>query len=376
MKNNIPGLLPRCFFHLRGYRHRQYCLPPAIDASREDFAATHGNTVDPNTITTTPCICQSQNRTGWMIFCTTDMDSTSLLHMKACSYLLRMTLRVSRGPWETVQADLEANIRADVIAFVERFISGQPPALLWDLSLTNESPLRDALDTCNMIVFIKQLRDKTYYLIEPRISSSNDAPWRLVVEDPVTAIECLRRAADRGGSRYRIAQSFLDRGIPFSTRESIPLVPRPRPHFIGLCPRPPGYKDGLLDYFAYEERLASFLQTPHARAALLQGGIVWRLAKHVLDECGDSHALRGPSSDVDIYGAALSLNPDGARLWDDVLSKEELDLICGVHQIYTGTVLYVINLKALLTLPKLKIVSVQMHRGGQNTGFGRAAVST
>jgi hypothetical protein len=309
---------------------------PAIDASREDFATTHGNADDPNHNHNhaLPTSIPEPDRLDDILYYRYGFNKSSS-YQDVRFFSQDNLTRVKRTLGDGL-ANLESSIHADVIAFVQRFVCGQPPALLWDLSPTHEFPLADTLTTCNVIVLIKQLRDKTYYTIEPRISSSNDAPWRLVVEDPVTVIECLRRAADWGRSRYRIAQSFLDRGIPFSTREPVPIVPSPRPYFIGLCPRPPGYEDGLLDYFAYEERLTVFLQMPHARAALLQGGIVWRLAKLVLDERRDSDALRGPSSDVDIYGKALSLNPSGARFWDDVLSTEELDLICGVHQIYTG----------------------------------------
>ncbi|KAF8236188.1 hypothetical protein L208DRAFT_1109948, partial [Tricholoma matsutake] len=56
--------------------------------------------------------------------------------------------------------------------------------------------------------------------------------------------------------------------------------------------RPTGYTPHLADYAVYRASLGSFLHWPHARAALLKGGIIWRLAREFLD---NKAVLMGPS---------------------------------------------------------------------------------
>lgn len=92
------------------------------------------------------------------------------------------------------------------------------------------------------------------------------------------------------------------------------------------------------DYCAYVMVRNKLLQETHAcRAALLCGGIVWRLA---MDTLGYDYAVKevlaGPSRDVVEFGGMPQYLEDGTELWDDVLSEAELDLICGVYESPTG----------------------------------------
>ena len=63
------------------------------------------------------------------------------------------------------------------------------------------------------------------------------------------------------------------------------------------------------------------------RAALLKGGIIWRLALEVLSV---DDVLAGPSTEtVTNYVVAR----DGVYAIDDDLSPDEMDIICGVYRI-------------------------------------------
>jgi len=63
----------------------------------------------------------------------------------------------------------------------------------------------------------------------------------------------------------------------------------------------------------------------------MHGGIVWHLA---LESVSDNAVLMGLSHDVFSEGSFLSL-ADG-YLWDDILSEDELEVVCGVYKVYTG----------------------------------------
>ncbi|KAG2754258.1 hypothetical protein P692DRAFT_20721111 [Suillus brevipes Sb2] len=71
-----------------------------------------------------------------------------------------------------------------------------------------------------------------------------------------------------------------------------------------------------------------------ARAALLRGGILWRLALHSLGYDHLPNALFGLSRDAVPFGQMLTLN--GETHFDDDLSEEEVDFICGTYYVYTN----------------------------------------
>ena len=72
------------------------------------------------------------------------------------------------------------------------------------------------------------------------------------------------------------------------------------------------------------------------RAALLRGGIVWRLAVEVLGGDWRPLASTGPSEDVYVYAQAF-VPERGDYYYDDALSSDELDVICGVYKVYTAS---------------------------------------
>ena len=93
---------------------------------------------------------------------------------------------------------------------------------------------------------------------------------------------------------FEVAQELLYHGIQFSTL--LPICPLP------VLMTPPiavpvhlaGYKFMIEDYYAYEQQCAALLSETHvAQAALLHGGIVWRLAVATLSF---DDVLEGPTT--------------------------------------------------------------------------------
>ena len=63
----------------------------------------------------------------------------------------------------------------------------------------------------------------------------------------------------------------------------------------------------------------------------MQGGIVWHLAvEYFKDQAGDVVA-NGPSDDALRFGRLMYYS--GNQFWDDELTENEMDLICGCLQI-------------------------------------------
>ena len=129
------------------------------------------------------------------------------------------------------------------------------------------------------------------------------------------------------------------RGISFSTFRRMP------PPTAGISPHPlywhaaheAGYEPDQWDYLQYESHLREyFLNEAHARAALLQGGLLWRLAREVLGNKLDHQVLLGPSAEAHTHGTYIKLSPKESEVWDDCLPEAELNFICGVIPILTG----------------------------------------
>lgn len=176
-----------------------------------------------------------------------------------------------------------------------------------------------------------------YRLVPQHGHAQRDPKWDLLVQDAITAVECLRRSNPSLG-KAQLANFFLQTGRPFSTR--MPIIPAPPPALTprlgpysrgGLGERHIDYKPDVMDYKGYECDRAAFLTSDRARAALQEGGIVWRLA---VEHVRFADVVEGP---VDV-ASGLYKRFDGETVggWDDKLTDDELDLICGVYKIFTG----------------------------------------
>jgi hypothetical protein len=96
--------------------------------------------------------------------------------------------------------------------------------------------------------------------------------------------------------------------------------------------RPSNYKPDVADYYGYEQFRRRLLERPEIlRAALMKGGIVWRLATLDVDEdLAMKVILDGPTA------TASSIGHKFGEQSDDRLTDLMENIICGVYMIDTG----------------------------------------
>jgi hypothetical protein len=233
--------------------------------------------------------------------------------------------------YDLPQNDVPSAIQAPLSDFVSTLLNdGHVPGLLWDLNVGSAHFLGNK--TRVIRVSPRHIDKQVLFFLEH--IHSNHHPFQLAVPDAATALQCLRESW--GPHVEDIIRQLLRLGIPFTTR-----VPGPLPDGEVSSSREPvvlgyrevGYRPDSVDYAEYETIRRAFCESEqHSRAALLKGGIVWRLVKEILSP-GD--VLTGPTADVCYHGHALTC-PNNQILWDDDLSEDELDMICGVYKIFTG----------------------------------------
>jgi hypothetical protein len=91
-----------------------------------------------------------------------------------------------------------------------------------------------------------------------------------------------------------------------------------------------------LDFAAYEDSLSFFFRHRGARAALLQGGVIWRLA---YERVNPGIILDGPEAVTQAAGYRLvEADTPGNILVDDELTTAEIWLLIGGYQVPTTNV--------------------------------------
>jgi len=157
-----------------------------------------------------------------------------------------------------------------------------------------------------------------------------------VAEAP-TAVMCLHR--DWGSDILKIAEKLLEKGIAFRTLQAMGVVAEARRPLTELRTYEPAhvrrpFQAAYADYVVYEQRRHEFMKQPRARAALLHGGLVWRLALHSLGFDVLPSVLEGISREGVPFGLMLTIGDQ--TYFDDHLSEEEVDFICGTYYVRTG----------------------------------------
>jgi hypothetical protein len=240
------------------------------------------------------------------------------------------------------QTDVPNGIRAPITDFVMAFVCiGHAPGSLWDISTASPDHLGNISGAVIKITPRKFNNEQTFYFIEPieLLNTNNLNHFQLAVPQATSALQCLR---ERWGPDFEdIIRQFLRFGIPFTTRIPGPLPDPaviPPSKVVGLGYRPFDYKSDLVDYAEYETAKLAFCKSErNARAALMKGGILWRLVEECL--C-PGEVLAGPILDHP-YGHAL-ISGDLA-LWDDDLSDEQQDRICGVYKVPTSMLVHFVK---------------------------------
>jgi hypothetical protein len=222
-----------------------------------------------------------------------------------------------------------------IVDFVRRLQGGSPRDFEWDLLPGNRQPLnRETIVKC----FLK-LNEELFLVDGSFLADGNFTDWKIALTKSANALYTLRYIlqSSEHPSSAALARHLAEEGIPFYTLSRLP----PFPSSIRLDAvktriprRGANYHFTLTDFHSYVAERKRLLATPRARAAILRGGIVGRLAKEHLEV--DSVTF-GPSSSVTAHGLGYSVEADGATYWDDGLSRDELAVICGFYCCFTGT---------------------------------------
>ncbi|KAJ7846448.1 hypothetical protein B0H13DRAFT_1907781 [Mycena leptocephala] len=171
------------------------------------------------------------------------------------------------------------------------------------------------------------LNNQLCYVISE--TEQNHHSLHILVQSATTALEIARQGW--GPSLRDIVTSLLARGITFlaccrSPNTSPARTGIRRRGYSRLGYRPPNYKPDMRDYHSY-------VACPWPRS--------FAIRQYHWPSCGRSEVsseevLRGPSDDVLIDGICLWDGYSAAAYWDDRLTGEEIDLICGVYHVATG----------------------------------------
>ncbi|KAJ7668571.1 hypothetical protein DFH06DRAFT_982765 [Mycena polygramma] len=169
------------------------------------------------------------------------------------------------------------------------------------------------------------LNNQLFYVI-----SLPDTNVHILLQSAATVLQIVRMGWGASSGINEIVAELLARGVQFRLCFQAPLYREPLYQLrqTGLGFRPVGYRPTLVDYVAYQQRLQAFLHSPRGRAALCAGGIIGRLARARVP---DDLVLLGPSDEAFQTGVRLWDRRKQTAYWDDALSADDIDLICGVY---------------------------------------------
>ena len=204
----------------------------------------------------------------------------------------------------------------------------------WDLACGNRLSIADSNLFRRMRV-VGNGAEKRYIF---DFKEAATVPWMVALPNVVDALYVCR--LDHSGAAritdFEVARELLFHGIQFSTLLPIRPSPLSTTPPIAVPVRLAGYKFTVEDYYAYVQQRAALLSDTHvAWAALLRGGIVWRLAVATLSF---DDVLDGPTTAATLQrrGIVVRTSDNSLDLCDDGLSQLELDIICGLYHCHTG----------------------------------------
>jgi hypothetical protein len=208
---------------------------------------------------------------------------------------------------------------------------------LFDLSPGNYSPLELLFKFADVQRPSKDL----FVFFSPR---SMACEWILGVHSPTAVLYICRYILEnpQGHTFVTIAHRLLERNIPFRTLLALPCSPRQKTitqPYIPSSHRETIHQFTIADFETAMLRCQAVLSLPQGRAALLQGGIVGRIAKEYLSVDG---VLAGPSLEVTAHrvGYLGSSGTTSILYCDDELTENEIAAICGTYTLYTGKLVF------------------------------------
>lgn len=231
---------------------------------------------------------------------------------------------------------------------------GSPRGEDWDLHRDNRDPLLRSkllykfcvVPSGSLSLFVFDLPHNKHHW---KVAVTNCADATLICRmDVLTAEDMVIQLVTRG-VRFH---TLLSANRPVLRRPS----QRPPPKEIPI--RWPNYRFTIKDYEAYIHSRNLLLADGRMRAALLRGGIVWRIAITYLSPWD---ALDGPSG---APGLSIVHPRTGEQLVDDDLTPVELQLLCGAYKCYTGPGEDQVSIKSWWPLPE----SFEREDCGENYG--------
>lgn len=221
-----------------------------------------------------------------------------------------------------------------IISFIGALSSNQRPHRdLWDLDDFNHA----SLSGLSNILDVDRLTANLYIFARP---ASMACRWKLGVTSAAAALYILRiLLSNPMHTILSVARFLISRGVSFHTFLNLrdldlgaPCLSAP---FAPTAVRFIGFKFTVADFDAAMVQCRQILNQPQGRAALLMGGILWRIAKQYLSLDG---ALIGPSMEVTVHrsGHLIVDEKSQHQLWDDALTENELRVICGSYKLLTG----------------------------------------
>ncbi|KAJ7468824.1 hypothetical protein B0H11DRAFT_1920835 [Mycena galericulata] len=186
-------------------------------------------------------------------------------------------------------------------------------------------------------VRVKSLNSESYYVVRPAGLSEEDQRLCILLRSAATTLQIVRMGWGYDSNLQEIVHELLGRGVEFrlctqapaGSEPCVPIFPRQS----GLGFRPAGYHPTSLDYRIYCRQRDNFLASPRGRAARFAGGIIGRLARDVVF---DDRACLGPTDGAYETGVRLWDGESSTAYWDDALTPQEIDLICGAYILPTG----------------------------------------
>lgn len=173
--------------------------------------------------------------------------------------------------------------------------------------------------------------DQDHHVIGVKGTDLSAQWYLLVLGDARTVLQVFREG---NPTLLGIVRSLLERGISFNTGKPHPRAPSQPPsrQSLGLGKRSQNHIFDVAEYKAYEQARENVLQSSMGRAALMRGGILWRLAKGTVNV---KAVTRGPFKQALDHGK-LIFHMDNSFLVDDDLEEADEDIICGVYHLPTG----------------------------------------
>lgn len=236
------------------------------------------------------------------------------------------------GMGRTEGEGVPARLHSALSSFFQSLHSGgasEMPARCWDLSPNCDRRLSPSRDRGLDVVPIEGDGGRKMYLLKGRVAE--DVGWCVCVEDAAAALQAVRKGM--GPSAKEVARQLSRMGVPFRTLAHHRKGGSPRASGRGetLGYRDPWEKGSVLEYGFYQERRKEVLMSPHGRAAIMKGGLVWRLAMDSIGDEAEALVVQGPCSEDEGHRRYIDIG-GGSRLWDDEMSEEELDVVCGVYR--------------------------------------------